>query len=298
MTTYLLIAVGALVRASGAGLGCPDWPQCFGLWVPPVSPEGLPPGFDPAQFNVFKTWTEYINRLLGALTGLLILATLVLAIRDHRRSGPVLPATAAAFVLVLFNGWLGGVVVKSGLAPLVLTGHLVFALVVVSLLLYATVSAFFPDGPIREAERTRLGLMTLGAVGALLVQVGFGAFLRGEIQEVSEGLPRSEWLQHVGLIEPLHESFAIVAGALVIGVSLWAALENDRWLRRVGLSSVVLLLIQAFAGWGLEAWAFPRVLQVAHLWAASLLLGTLTLQAMLAWRIDPRLSALSSDESS
>ena len=196
ITTYLLIAVGGLVRASGAGLGCPDWPQCFGLWIPPLSAEGLPAGWDRASFNVFKTWTEYINRLLGVVTGLLILATLVLAVLDHRRSPRVLVATTAAFVLVIFNGWLGGIVVKSGLAPLILTGHLVFALLVVSCLLYATMQAFFPPGEVpTRGSRPEMGVATLVVLAGVLAQVGVGAFLRGEVQEIAAaGVPRAEWL--------------------------------------------------------------------------------------------------------
>ena len=56
--TIFLIFIGGLVRASGAGLGCPDWPRCFGTWVPPTNLSDLPPQFDPNQFNVVKTWTE------------------------------------------------------------------------------------------------------------------------------------------------------------------------------------------------------------------------------------------------
>src|SRR5687768_2074124 len=146
-TTYLLILVGGLVRASGAGLGCPDWPRCFGSWVPPLSVADLPAQFDPTQFNAVLMWTEYLNRLLGVTVGLLILATLVIAIRDHRRVPRILWPTALAFVLVGFEGWLGGVVVEHELASWIVTVHLLVALVIVSLLLSATVFAFFAERP-------------------------------------------------------------------------------------------------------------------------------------------------------
>ena len=71
--TYLLILVGGLVRASGAGLGCPDWPRCFGSWIPPAAAANLPPEFDPSQFNPTLMWTEYLNRLLGVTVGFSIL---------------------------------------------------------------------------------------------------------------------------------------------------------------------------------------------------------------------------------
>ena len=67
--TFFLIFVGGLVRASGAGLGCPDWPKCYGLWIPPTTVEGLPSEFDESAFNAVKTWTEYVNRLIGVLIG-------------------------------------------------------------------------------------------------------------------------------------------------------------------------------------------------------------------------------------
>ena len=85
--TLFLILVGGLVRAAGAGLGCPDWPKCFGTWIPPTSADALPAGFDESQFNVWKTWIEYINRLIGVLIGFLITATFALSFR-YRKEKP------------------------------------------------------------------------------------------------------------------------------------------------------------------------------------------------------------------
>jgi heme a synthase len=85
---YFLILVGGTVRASGAGMGCPDWPLCFGQFIPPTSEAQLPPdwrvtyadrGYDTADFDPVKTWTEYINRLVGVVIGLLVIATAVAA---------------------------------------------------------------------------------------------------------------------------------------------------------------------------------------------------------------------------
>src|SRR5215210_9343150 len=103
-TTYLLILVGGVVRASGAGLGCPDWPRCFGSWIPPASAAELPAGFDPSLFNPTLMWTEYLNRLLGVTVGLLNLATLVSAWRQHRHVARIMWPTTAAFFLVGFQG--------------------------------------------------------------------------------------------------------------------------------------------------------------------------------------------------
>ena len=109
--TYALILVGSLVRASGAGLGCPDWPRCFGSWIPPMSAEALPPQFSADQFNATLMWTEYLNRVLGVTVGLFILATVVAAWRHHRREGHILWPTVGALLLTGYEGWLGGRVV-------------------------------------------------------------------------------------------------------------------------------------------------------------------------------------------
>ena len=122
-TTYLLIAVGGLVRATDAGLGCPDWPLCFNQWIPPTSAEQIVSTDQAKLFDLFKAWTEYLNRVFGMITGFLILGTLILAVRGYRNNKRVLYATISAFILVLFEGWLGGQVVKSGLRPLILTAH-------------------------------------------------------------------------------------------------------------------------------------------------------------------------------
>src|SRR5687768_11618062 len=79
--TYLVILAGAVVRGTGSGLGCPDWPRCFGRWVPPMDISELPENYKEvykisgktiADFDPFKTWTEYINRLLGVILGFLV----------------------------------------------------------------------------------------------------------------------------------------------------------------------------------------------------------------------------------
>ncbi len=152
-TTYVLILVGGLVRASGAGLGCPDWPRCFGSWIPPASAAELPAPFDVSQFNPTLMWTEYLNRLLGVAVGFLIFATLISAIRHHRRVPGILWPTVAAFLLTGFQGGLAAASSQHELAAWIVTVHLLVALVIVSLLLYATVYAFFADAGGRRSRR-------------------------------------------------------------------------------------------------------------------------------------------------
>ena len=122
--TLFLIMVGGIVRAAGAGLGCPDWPKCYGLWIPPMHVSELPPGFDVDSFNAFKTWTEYINRLIGVLVGFFIAANFLTSLRYRKSKPNVTISSLLALILVLFQAWLGGQVVRSGLASGMITLHM------------------------------------------------------------------------------------------------------------------------------------------------------------------------------
>ena len=97
------------MRVAGAGMGCPDWPKCFGRWIPPTSLEQLPDHIDPAKFNIVLAWIEYGNRLFGALVGLSIAITLYLGIKYCSHLPRIKWPLIAAFSLTLFEGWLGSV---------------------------------------------------------------------------------------------------------------------------------------------------------------------------------------------
>jgi heme a synthase len=292
--TYLLILVGGLVRASGAGLGCPDWPRCFGGWIPPASAAELPPQFDPSQFNPTLMWTEYLNRLLGVTVGFLILAATVSAWRHHRRDARILWPTVAALLLTGFEGWLGGRVVAHELAAWIVTVHMIVALIIVQLLLYSTVRAFdapaapaapaAPDAPaIRSFANAVMVLILL-----TLSQVVLGTQVRGKVDEALDAaVPRNEALSTVGLFDTLHRDLSLVVfgGTLVVLLWLWSrhptALVVSRWAAVVaGLAGlqVALGVVMAYV-------SLAPAAQVAHLTVASLLLGAETVVLLMAWRL-------------
>lgn len=273
ITTYFLILVGGLVRASGAGLGCPDWPRCFGSWIPPASVADLPPQFDPALFNPTLMWTEYLNRLLGATVGLLIFATAVSAWRHHRRDPRILWTTIAAFLLVGFEGWLGGKVVAHELAAWIVTVHLIVAIIIVQLLLYATVEATRSrGGRILKAE----GRIIMALIALTLLQSGVGTQVRSGVDAALDaGVARDLALGTVGTLDYLHRdlAFVVMAGALLL--TLWLfSLRSPliRW------SYVVLALtmLQIALGVVMAYGSLVQAAQVWHLTVASLLLGAET----------------------
>ena len=175
VAVYLLILVGGVVRSTGSGMGCPDWPKCFGQWVPPTEASQLPANYKevytaqrvaknqklartlqkmgfaqvagsifahPTQyietdFNAVKTWIEYVNRLLGALIGIFVFLAVVFALPYWRHDRTVFWLALASFLLTGVQGYLGSLVVSTNLLPVMVTVHMALALVIVALLLYA-----------------------------------------------------------------------------------------------------------------------------------------------------------------
>lgn len=274
--TYFLILVGGLVRASGAGLGCPDWPRCFGSWIPPASAADLPPQFDRAQFNPTLMWTEYLNRLLGVTVGFLILATVISAWRHHRREPSIFWTAFAALLLTGFQGWLGGRVVAHELAAWIVTVHMIVALVIVQLLLYATVRTWKGIGG-------RPSALVVVLILATMIQIGLGTQVRGAVDVVLDnGVGRSAALPSVGILDHLHRNAALLvfAGAIFVLIALRKNWPRERlrirWAGVVaGLAALQIAMGLALAYIGLE----PSV-QVGHLTVASLLLGA---ESVLLW---------------
>ena len=220
-------------------------------------------------------WTEYLNRLLGITVGFLIFATAISAWRNHRHQPRILWTTIAAFLLVGFEGWLGGRVVAHELAAWIVTAHLIVAIVIVQLLLFATFEAF--AGEARGTGETRI---TKHAVAALilvtLVQAGFGTQVRGHVDTALDaGVGRDAALATVGRWDYLHRDLAVV---VLIGATLLTLRLLSKRSPLIRWSFVVLALALAQIAVGVLM-AYVELIpaaQVAHLTLASLLLGAQT----------------------
>ena len=176
ITVYLIFLAGAVVRMTGSGMGCPDWPKCFGYYIPPTSEEQITwqankefkqgmiivkdevlfvaesdlttgTSFNPnnwskytkhdyAKFNKYHTWTEYINRLVSVVAGFVFLFLLYGAFQFRKENKTITIISFVAFSLMLFEAWLGKTVIDTNLKPTIITIHMVIGLVIVALLLY------------------------------------------------------------------------------------------------------------------------------------------------------------------
>lgn len=288
LATIFLIFVGGLVRAAGAGLGCPDWPKCFGMWIPPFSAEGLPEGFDAELFNPVHTWLEYINRLTGVTIGLLITATFVFSFR-YRKSDPVIPVSAgAAFVLVLVQGWIGGQVVRTGLSAGMITLHMVMAMVIVTVLLFTAFRATNVriELPFSETVRRRLSGLAMVLLGLTVAQMILGTQVREMVdivKNVPEPPPREIWLEELsGWVYPVHRSFSWLV--VIAGGALWwmtRRQESPKLLERLGLAIVGLILLQVVLGVGMDWFGIPGAFQVLHLVGTAVLICAIFLYLLL-----------------
>lgn len=283
VATLILIFVGGLVRASGAGLGCPDWPKCFGLWIPPTNVAELPSAFSPEQFNVVKTWTEYINRLIGVLIGLLITITMFLSFSYRKSTPSVMVSSVSAFILVVFQGWLGGMVVRSGLTEWIITIHMLVAMIIVGLLLYGAFNSISGQIHLRLAPTAKVFIARWSLVLLLVtvMQLVLGTQVREAIDVISKMTPpveRVDWLAGVGNLDGVHRSFSWLVLLASVYLS-WFVYRHSvsGYFRKLVYTIFGMIAGQIFVGIVLAYGGMPPSFQVLHLFGSALLISFILL---------------------
>lgn len=287
-TIYALILVGGIVRATGAGMGCPDWPTCFGQWIPPTSESQLPDnyqeiyadrGYAETAFNVEKTWTEYLNRLLGAFTGLTILATLIFS-ATYRKSEPkVFWFALISFVLVGVQGWLGSVVVATNLHTGIITLHMLLAQVIVGLLIAALVRSGRARYESIKLDQLPPYFYTVMVVAMIvgLSQLVMGTQVREAVDHIarsSDFADRHLWIDRLPMIFNIHKYSAIPL-VLLNGWLVLSVLTHSQSviLRRLSLALAVSLLGTIAIGMSMDRLHLPMFAQPLHLLLASIIFG-------------------------
>ncbi len=214
ITIYLVLLVicaGGFVRMTGSGMGCPDWPKCFGYWIPPTSVYQLPDnykeiyserGYDTLDFNVFHTWTEYINRLLGFVSGLFCFALFLVSLKLKIRALFLL----SSFLVLLmgFQAWMGALVVYSILAPFKITIHMLIALLIVSLLLFL----YRITSHQRNTSNTDSYKWILIALIISLIQIVLGTQVRESVDMLFPAHSRFDIINQLPIIFEAHRTMA------------------------------------------------------------------------------------------
>ncbi|TKS56469.1 COX15/CtaA family protein [Mesohalobacter halotolerans] len=313
ITIYLVIIAGAVVRMTGSGMGCPDWPKCFGYLIPPTERQELEwkpehdyfkgqviivdkslkvanqaftsnkvfnesqwsnyEKHDYATFNVWHTWIEYINRLLGALSGIFVLLMFVSSFL-HRKSKPRLIFWSfITLILLLFQAWLGATVVYSNLLPARITIHMVVALILVALLLYI-VKISKSDNENEQVVISK-GFKYLVGLSLILslVQIGLGTQVRQFVDEVIKSIGYDQkqlWLEQPNVKFYVHRSFSILV--LVTNAIIWYINRKFGYqLDQLTNGLLAVIGIEILTGTVMYYFDFPFLTQPLHLIIAALM---------------------------
>lgn len=316
VSLLVLIFVGAVVRVTGAGMGCPDWPTCWGCLVPPTKIEDVDfskleaklgkfkekagrEGRDPdtitleslrSEFNPLKAWTEYINRLCATPLALLTLATFILAFWQRHKRPLVFWAAFLSFALVLVNAWMGARIVHSGLKPGIITTHLALAMLMLGTLMYCAWRG--TDRPWRAAvSPAAAGRLRIALLALLVLTVAEG-IMGSQIREITDEMakthhhaPRSEWIGELEQvwIYVVHRSFswAVLAAAIW---AYWIAWRNGSP-GRTGKIVLGIVIAQMVLGLIMSQIHLYAWVQLLHVGLAAVLLSFVWLWLFGAWRV-------------
>lgn len=284
---YLVFLAGSVVRATGSGMGCPDWPKCFGQYIPPTDISQLPPDYKEkfkvegktiADFTVAHTWTEYINRMLGVLSGLSMLWLTVLAFFLWKKDKRILLLLIFALVLLGFVGWMGKVVVATNLKPLMITVHMGSALATVAVTLFVLFRTrnLFGLGR-RQTIPTGVSVLLTGAFLLTLLQIVFGTQVREHIDLINEATAntkRETWISLLGMEFNIHVIAAWTV--LLLNGYLYFRLRKlnlDPVYRRMALAMLLVVIVEYATGVILYRAAMPAVMQPVHLILATIVFG-------------------------
>jgi cytochrome c oxidase assembly protein subunit 15 len=175
---FIVIVLGAFVRLSDAGLGCPDWPGCYGQLTWPAQSEEVQRAnqeFPERLVETGKAWKEMVHRYLAGALVLLVLGINLLAWKSGAR-GRLRALAAALLVLILFQAALGMWTVTLKLLPVVVMGHLMGGLATFSLLLWLAWRTGNEERSPSDLDFRQLRPMILAALAILVVQLALGGW--------------------------------------------------------------------------------------------------------------------------
>jgi heme A synthase len=288
---YLQIALGGLVRVSGSGLGCPDWPLCNGRPYPPANVHSI---------------IEYSHRAVGSVTGVLIIATVVTAWIVFRKRRPLVAWLASASLIgVVGEGILGGIVVAKELSPWLVVVHLGLAMIILGFLVATAVAAMPPQAGVPNLNFRRLAIVAAAATYVMMLTGS--TVVASSADESCNSWPLCGGgfaldFSGVNAYTMLHRGTVLVVGLLLLHVLTtafrrWRAI---RGVRPIAGAAVAALILQIAVGAG-SAVGGGAIFDGLHVAIASLVWSSVLATALLTLpRADrnPELSRLEVDRTS
>jgi protoheme IX farnesyltransferase len=281
VATFVLISVGGLVRATDSGLGCPDWPLCFGDWIPPAD---------------LNAWIEHSHRLVAAVfVGPLVGAVgLITLFSFRRRDRPMLAAAAIAGLLVIAQSLLGAAVVLEQLRADLVTAHLAMALTVLAATIFIAERAIHGPFQRRPGRPSLTRLVGITAI-AVFAQMLLGSWVTGH----HAGLAFGDFPLMNGVLVPdltvaahqiqfAHRVLAVAVAGLVLATALAVNRQTpDPRLRRLATLAAGLTILQIGLGAG-NVWSrLAAYFVVPHLVVGAAIWGSLVLAWLAVRRLEP-----------
>ena len=309
---YLVILAGGIVRMTGSGMGCPDWPKCFGFLIPPTERSQLEwksnskynknqiviideklfyandkfkskskfemsnwseyTKHDYSKFNVYHTWIEYINRLIGAIAGLSVLILFVNSLKFLKTKKIITGLSFLALIAIIFQAWLGKIVVDSNLMANTITIHMLMAIV----LLFILFSILAISNPSKKRVKIsrNISILVLISIVLLLIQIITGTEVRKFIDIKMELLNYTEkerWIENISSSFSFHRSFS---WAIIIVNSLiyFYARKSGLKLKIIHIVNT-LIFFQISSGIIMYYFHFPFSSQPIHLLISTMIIS-------------------------
>lgn len=305
---YLVIIAGSIVRITESGMGCPDWPKCFNQYIPPTSISDLPENYQQyysavrekkikkftsfltklglqekaklinadksllyeQPFNVWNTWLEYINRLIGALAGLFILGGFIYAWRQKEKKRIKILLGLGLILLTFFQAWWGSMVVATNIVPWVLTIHMVIATIMISwqILIISTWS-----NSLITISRTLKIIAFIGLI-IFLFQIIIGTQVRQIVDHWLDSSSRSDLVLDKFDLFLSHRSLALFVVLFSLFLGIYSYLTKQK-LVEIKIF-IICVIIEAFVGKILADYSLPYFLQPIHLLLAMVSFGCMS----------------------
>ena len=309
---YLVILAGGIVRMTGSGMGCPDWPKCFGFLIPPTERSQLEwksnseynknqiviindklfyandkfkskskfemsnwseyTKHDYSKFNVYHTWIEYINRLIGAIAGLSVLILFVNSLKFLKTKKIISGLSFLALIAIIFQAWLGKMVVDSNLTANTITVHMLMAII----LLFILFSILAISNPSKKRVKIsrNISILVLISIVLLLIQIITGTEVRKFIDIKMELLNYTEkerWIENISSSFSFHRSFS---WAIIIVNSLiyFYARKSGLKLKIIHIVNT-LIFFQISSGIIMYYFHFPFSSQPIHLLISTMIIS-------------------------